>query len=295
MSLKRQLQGKDMIVAPGVYAPLTALLVEQAGFSSAYISGASVSYTLLGRPDLGFVSLSQLADVVQRIRQRVSLNLIVDADTGFGNALNVQQTIRTLEQAGANAIQIEDQDMPKRCGHLKGKRLVSGNEMCGKIRAACEARTDPNTLIIARTDALSVIGIEASLSRAKAYADAGADLLFVEGLQKQEDIDFMIQGIRQGSSARIPLLANMVDGGDPRTQNAQALEAAGFSVAITAGSLARAMVYAAEELLQNLHTDGSTIASKQNMLDFAELNERLGLAQMLAAGDRYAEQRGALG
>jgi len=295
MSLKRQLQGKDMIVAPGVYDPLTALLVEQAGFSSAYISGASVSYTLLGRPDLGFVSLSQLADVVQRIRQRVSLNLIVDADTGFGNALNVQQTIRTLEQAGANAIQIEDQDMPKRCGHLKGKRLVSGNEMCGKIRAACEARTDPNTLIIARTDALSVIGIEASLSRAKAYADAGADLLFVEGLQKQEDIDFMIQGIRQGSSARIPLLANMVDGGDPRTQNAQALEAAGFSVAITAGSLARAMVYAAEELLQNLHTDGSTIASKQNMLDFAELNERLGLAQMLAAGDRYAEQRGALG
>tara|TARA_R110001606_G_scaffold176867_3_gene323403 strand:- start:16161 stop:17051 length:891 start_codon:yes stop_codon:yes gene_type:complete len=284
MSLLKALQGPEVVIAPGVYDALTALLAEQAGFRAAYISGASVSYTLLGRPDLGFVSLSQLAEAVERMRQRVSIDLIVDADTGFGNALNVIHTIKILERAGANAIQLEDQKMPKRCGHLSGKQLVSSAEMVGKIKAATDARTSEDTLIIARTDGIAVEGLGAALDRAMAYKEAGADILFIEAPQSAEDMARIVKNF----DGTIPLLANMVDGGDPAVHNANALRKAGYSLVITAGSLTRAMAFAAEQLLQQLRIDGTTAGSSENMFSFAGLNQRIGLPEMLERSEAYA-------
>ncbi|MEP1420501.1 MAG: oxaloacetate decarboxylase [Erythrobacter sp.] len=283
MSLRQDINGPDVVLAPGVYDPLTALMAQQAGFSAAYISGASISYTLLGRPDLGFVSLSQLADAVERMRQRVEIDLIVDADTGFGNALNVAHTVKMLERSGANAIQLEDQKMPKRCGHLAGKQLISTQEMVGKVKAAIDSRTNSDTLIIARTDGIAVEGLEAALDRADVYKEAGADVLFVEAPKTGNDLTIVGQRL----SGSIPLLANMVDGGDPTVHNADALHKAGFSLVITAGSLARATSFAAEKLLQTLYENGSTAACNDGMLSFADLNQRIGLPEMLAESERY--------
>ncbi|WP_321326123.1 isocitrate lyase/PEP mutase family protein [uncultured Parasphingorhabdus sp.] len=284
MALMQALQGPDGVIAPGVYDALTALLAEQAGFSAAYISGASVSYTLLGRPDLGFVSLSQLAEAVERMRQRVTIDLIVDADTGFGNALNVIHTTRMLERAGASAIQLEDQKMPKRCGHLGGKQLVTAAEMVGKVKAATDARTSEDTLIIARTDGIAVEGLNAALDRAMAYKEAGADILFVEAPQSAEDMTLIVNTF----DGTIPLLANMVDGGDPAVHNASALHKAGYSLVITAGSLTRAMAFAADQLLHQLRKAGTTAACSEKMFSFAGLNQRIGLPEMLARSVSYA-------
>lgn len=284
MSLLDELKGPNLVLAPGVFDPLTALLAEQANFTTAYISGASVSYTALGQPDLGFVTLSQLSDIVTRIRQRVSTNLIVDADTGFGNAMNVIHTVKVLEQAGANAIQIEDQSMPKKCGHLRGKELISAAEMVGKIRAATDARRSEETLIIARTDGIAVEGLNSALERAAAYKDAGADVLFVEAPQSPQEMDAIVKHF----AGSIPLLANMIDGGDPSVHNATSLHAAGFSLVITAGSLARAMACAAERLLDCLSTEGTTASRSDSMLTFAQLNQKIGLAEALEKSTTYA-------
>lgn len=284
MSLMKSLQGPGVVIAPGVFDPLTALLAEQAGFSAAYISGASVSYTFLGRPDLGFVTLSQLADTVERMRQRVAIDLIVDADTGFGNALNVIHTVKALERAGASAIQLEDQQMPKRCGHLSGKQLISADEMVGKVKAATDARASEDTLIIARTDGIAVEGLDAALDRAMAYKDAGADILFIEAPKSGQDMARIVKHF----DGTIPLLANMVDGGDPAVHNANSLHDAGFSLVITAGSMARAMAFAAEQTLQRLRNDGTTAGMSEQMLSFAGLNQRIGLPEMLERSEVYA-------
>ncbi|MEO7386387.1 MAG: isocitrate lyase/PEP mutase family protein, partial [Gammaproteobacteria bacterium] len=178
----RQLLGGSPFIVPGCYDAFTALLIQQGGFSCAYVSGASVAFTKLGRPDIGLTTLTEVAETVGNIRDRVGLPLIVDGDNGFGNALNVQRTVRLLEKMGASAIQLEDQTLPKRCGHLDGKSLVSTGEMLGKLKAAQDARADASTVIVARTDAIAVDGFEAGMERAHAYADAGADVLFIEAL-----------------------------------------------------------------------------------------------------------------
>src|SRR4051812_37307793 len=179
-NLRARLGQKPLVVAPGCYDALSALMIERAGFAAAYLSGASLAYTRLGRPDVGLVSLTELADTVGLIRDRVELPLIVDADTGFGNALNLHRTVRLLARQGADALQIEDQSTPKRCGHLRDKSLVSQAEMVGKVRAALDARPGEHVLIIARTDAIAVEGFERALDRADAYLEAGADVLFIE-------------------------------------------------------------------------------------------------------------------
>src|SRR3954447_18699296 len=174
-TLRTRLAHPPIVIAPGIYDPLTALLAEKAGFEALYVSGAAIAYTRLGRPDIGLVSISEVVDTVALIRDRVRAHLVVDADTGYGNALNVRRTVRLMERAGANAIQLEDQDFPKRCGHLDGKALVSAAEMVGKIKAAVDARHSADTLIVARTDAVAVEGFEAALARARLYREAGAD------------------------------------------------------------------------------------------------------------------------
>lgn len=271
------------LLAPGVYDAFSALMVERAGFEAAYLSGASLAYTQLGRPDLGLLSAKEIADTVARISERVELPLIVDADTGFGNALNVIRTVKTFEAAGAAAIQLEDQSLPKRCGHLSGKTLVSREEMTGKVKAAVDARVRDDTLIIARTDAIAVEGFEAALERAEAYLAAGADVLFIEAPQ---DLDQM-SAIAARFKGRAPLLANMVEGGRTPLRTAQDLGQAGFQLVITPGAFVRALAFMAEDFLSTLKTDGGTANYRHRMLDFGQLNALLGIDEMKADGDRY--------
>ncbi|MGO4303317.1 isocitrate lyase/PEP mutase family protein [Cupriavidus sp. RAF12] len=283
MTLKQRLQALGIVTAPGVYDAFSALLVEQAGFEAAYLSGASIAYTRFGRPDIGFLSLDDVAAVTRNIRERVALPLVVDADTGFGNALNVMQTVRVLERAGASAIQLEDQASPKRCGHLDGKSVIPAAEMAGKIRAACDARRDADTLIIARTDAVAVEGMAAALERAEQYAEAGADMLFVEALRSREDMAVAIDRL----SGRAPLMANMVEGGKTPVLPAATLQEIGFRLVIFPGGTVRALSFALRDYLQSLSSHGTTTPYLDRMLSFSELNDVIGTPDMLALGKRY--------
>ena len=183
LSLKTRLGQPSPLLAPGIYDTLTALIAEQAGFEAIYLSGASVAYTQFGRSDVGLTTAKEAVDVLARITDRVRTPAIVDIDTGFGNALNTQRTVRDFERAGAAMLQIEDQTFPKRCGHLENKSLVSTAEMCGKLRAALDARRSDETLILARTDAVAVEGLDAALERAEAYLACGVDALFIEAVR----------------------------------------------------------------------------------------------------------------
>ena len=284
-SLHSRLARKPVVVAPGVYDAFTALVAAQAGFATLYVSGAAIAYTRLGRPDIGLVSMSEVAQTVAMIRDRVASHLIVDADTGYGNALNVARTVREFERVGANAIQIEDQDFPKRCGHLDGKALIPAAEMCGKLRAALDARRARDTLIIARTDAIAVEGFERAIERAIMYGDAGADLLFIEAPKTRDDLA-RIAGVLRG---RAPLMANMVEGGKTPPLSAAELEAIGFALVIFPGGIVRAFGHLASEYYASLAKHGSSEPFRSRMLDFAGLNDLIGTPELLALGKRYGE------
>ena len=281
--LRALLAAPKILVAPGCYDALTALLIEEAGFAAAYLSGASIAYARLGRPDLGLVGMDEVAATLAAIRERIAIPLIVDADTGFGNALNVMRTVKAFERFGASAIQIEDQSTPKRCGHLVEKRLVSAGEMVGKIKAALDARTDEATLIIARTDAVAVEGFEAALARAERYREAGADVLFVEAPRSVEDMAAMVEAL----GPDIPLMANMVEGGKTPALSAEGLQEIGFSLVIFPGGTVRAVANNLRGYFASLRRHGTTGPLRQSMLDFDELQELVGTADMLALGKRY--------
>ena len=283
MSLRTRLADRRILVAPGVFDALTAAMAASAGFEALYLSGAAVSYTRLGRPDIGLASVSEMADTMALIRDRVAVPVIIDADTGFGNALNAQRTMRLYERAGANALQIEDQTYPKRCGHLADKSLIPAAEMRGKIAAMADARASTDTLIIARTDAIAVEGLDAALDRAEGYVKAGADALFIEAPQS---LDQMAQ-ITARFAGRVPLMVNMVEGGATPIRDAADLEARGFSLVIFPGGIVRALAHAAEAYYASLHTHGSNAPFADRMFDFNGLNARLGTDAMLAAGRRY--------
>jgi len=287
MNMRSRLAQQNILVAPGVFDAWSALLAERAGFEAVYLSGASIAYTRLGRPDIGLVSHTELADTLGCIRERVALPIIVDADTGFGNALNVQRTVTLLERAGAGAaglaIQLEDQTAPKRCGHLDGKTLVSTAEMTGKIHAALDARSSDETLIVARTDAVAIEGLEAALERAERYAEAGADVLFIEALRSTEQMRRACEMF----AGRVPLLANMVEGGKTPLIPASELQALGFAVVIFPGGLVRALSHAAGEYFASLRATGSTEGFRHRMIDFTEINALIGTPEMLALGKRY--------
>ena len=270
-------------IAPGVYDAFTALLATQAGFQCLYLSGAALAYTRLGRPDIGLVSVSEVASTIELITDRVDLPLIVDGDTGFGNATNVQRTVRAFERAGAQAIQLEDQSFPKRCGHLEGKSLIPAQEMAGKIRAACDARKTDSFQVIARTDAIAVEGFEAALERAEIYAQAGGDVLFIEAPQT---IDQMSK-ISACFAGRVPLLANMVEGGMTPLNSADELHSLGFKIVIFPGGIARAMLKQGQAYYANLANRGSNADFVDKMADLDALNETIGLKQMLTELERY--------
>lgn len=283
-TLRARLARPPILIAPGVYDPLTALIAEQAGFEALYVSGAAIAYTRLGRPDIGLVSLSEVVDTVALIRERVGSYLVVDADTGYGNALNVERTVRLLERAGANAIQIEDQDFPKRCGHLDDKALIPAQEMAGKIKAAVDARRSAETLIIARTDAVAVEGFEAAVVRAALYRDAGADMLFVEAPRQQDELGRV--GAALGKST--PLMANMVEGGKTPVMAAHELQALGFALVIFPGGIVRALAKAAQDFYGELKANGTTDPFRPRMFDFDALNGLIGTPDVLERGKRYA-------
>ncbi|MEM6985607.1 MAG: isocitrate lyase/PEP mutase family protein [Pseudomonadota bacterium] len=283
-SLRTRLEQPSILLAPGVYDGLTAAIAADAGFEALYLSGAAVAYTRLGRPDIGLSTASEMADTMALIADRVELPVIMDADAGFGNALNAQRTMQQYERAGASALQLEDQLHPKRCGHLRGKQLIAGDEMVGKIKAMVDARR-VDTLLIARTDAVAVEGFDAALDRADRYVEAGADAVFVEAPSSEADL----RRVATHFAGRVPTLANMVEGGATPIHSAADLEALGFNIAIFPGGVVRALAHAAGDYYASLFSTGSNNAFAERMYDFNGLNAVLGTPEMLARGERYGE------
>lgn len=282
-TLRARLARPPVLVAPGVYDALTARLAEEAGFEALYVSGAAVAYTLLGRPDIGLTSATEMAGTIARIADRTDLPLIVDADTGFGNALNAERTMALYERAGAAALQIEDQTSPKRCGHLADKSVVPVAEMQGKIRAMVATRRSAETLVIARTDAIAVEGLDAAFDRAEAYLEAGADALFLEAPPSAEALAAIPARLRE----RAPLMANMVEGGATPAKTAADLEALGFSLVIFPGGIVRALARSAQDYYASLRQHGSNLPFRDRMHDFDGLNDILETKAMLARGRGY--------
>jgi 2-methylisocitrate lyase-like PEP mutase family enzyme len=282
INLRTRLARKPIVVAPGVFDALTAHLAEQAGFSTLYVSGAAIAYTRLGRPDIGLVAMSEVADTVAMIRDRVGARLVVDADTGYGNALNVSRTVRLFERAGASAIQVEDQAFPKRCGHLDDKMLIPAEEMIGKIKAALDARHSRETLVIARTDAVAVEGFENAIARAVSYRDAGADILFVEAPKTRAELQRIAPAVDN-----VPLMANMVEGGKTPPLPAADLETLGFSLVIFPGGIVRALARTARDFYASLAANGTTEQFADRMFDFATLNDVIGTRELIEFGKQY--------
>jgi 2-methylisocitrate lyase-like PEP mutase family enzyme len=253
--------GRGVVACPGAANALSALLVQEAGFETCYVTGAGIANTYLGAPDIGLVTLTELAGHVSAIREAVDIPLIVDADTGFGNAIGVQRTVRLLEAAGADAIQLEDQQFPKRCGHFSGKDVIPAGEMAAKIRAAADARR--SALIIARTDARAVEGMDSALERARLYAEAGADVLFIEAPRSREELlslPFRLPGV--------PHVVNMVEGGQTPLLPLEELRS--FGIALFANMTMQAAMRGMREALRALRETGSLDAVSPLLTSWAE-------------------------
>lgn len=288
-SLRELLAQHRVIMAPGVFDALSAILVERAGFPLAFLSGAALAFTRFGLPDMGFTTLTQLVDAVETICMRIRIPLVVDADTGFGNALGAQHTVLDLERAGASGIVLEDQVAPKRCGHMAGKQVVPMREMVGKLHAALDARRSERTVIVARTDALHVEGANAAVDRAAAYLEAGADALFIEGPRTVAQMRF----IAAHFGGRVPLLHNMVEGGDTPIRTAAELAPYGIRMALYPAFLVHFFAHRAPTMLAQLSADGGSDGMRDSLSDLRSMNELLGAADLLARAARYGgEQAG---
>jgi 2-methylisocitrate lyase-like PEP mutase family enzyme len=286
MNLPALLAEPNLLLAPGIYDSLSGLIATNAGAKAVYLSGASLAYTRFGISDLGLVSVSEVNDTLAAITDRIETPVIVDGDNGFGNALNVQRTVRSFERSGAAAIQLEDQAFPKRCGHLDGKTLISKAEMVGKIKAALDARNNQDMHIIARTDARAVEGLSAAVDRAEAYCEAGADILFIEAPQS---LDEMKQLTAQ-FSGRIPLLANMVEGGKTPIQSTDELAEIGYKIAIFPGGAVRAIAHHLTDYFGQLIANGNNTKFAKKMYDFNGLNDIIETNALLDLGIKYEDK-----
>ena len=283
MSLRKMLQQDTILLAPGIFDALGMMLVENAGFDAAYLSGASLAYTRHGSPDIGLVTMTEVAETVSLIRERSEMPLIVDADTGYGNAINTQRTVKLFERCGASMIQLEDQSFPKRCGHLRDKSVIPAKEMMGKLKAALDARRSSETLIIARTDAVASEGLESTLERAEHYLETGIDVLFVEALTSSGQMRL----VNERFSPRIPLMANMVEGGKTPLMSSQELEEIGYSLVIFPGGYVRATAKLATRYFESLKKNGTTEPFLEEMLNFNQLQSLLGTDEILNQGKAY--------
>jgi carboxyvinyl-carboxyphosphonate phosphorylmutase len=282
-ALRQLLRQPGIIVAPGAYDCLTAKIIEREGFPVVYMTGAGTAVTRVGKPDLGFASLTEMLANASAIASTISVPLIADADTGYGGALNVYRTVQEYEKAGVAALHIEDQAFPKRCGHLDGKEVVPLAEMVVKLRAACDARTDEDLVIIARTDALAVMGLDDTLRRCAAYAAAGADVLFIEALRTQEEID------RVRREVDIPLLYNFVEHGKSPLIPVAQLEALGFKMVIFPGSLMLSVCTLAQRILRHLRQHGTTADLLGEMVSVVDLFNLMGMQEALDLDAKWSE------
>jgi 2-methylisocitrate lyase-like PEP mutase family enzyme len=280
--LRQAISERRALLVPGAANALTARIIEDQGFEAIYLTGAGLANTLLGVPDIGLVTLTELAQATTAISAATALPLVVDADTGFGNALNVAHTVRILERAGAAAIQLEDQSFPKRCGHFSGKELIRGAEMVGKIKAALDARRSGDCLIIARTDARAVEGFDAAIARAQSYAEAGADATFVEAPESLAELAEIPR--RLG----VPQVANMVVGGKTPLATRDELAAMGYGLVLYANAALHAAVLAMQEVLGALHRDGSLAAVSNQLASFAERQRLAGKPEWDVLEARFA-------
>jgi carboxyvinyl-carboxyphosphonate phosphorylmutase len=281
----RELVGASApLVAPGAYDALSARLIEQAGFDAVYMTGFGTTASLIGRPDIGLLSGAEMVDNARRIVAAVDVPVIADADTGYGNAINVVRTVQLYEQAGVAGIQLEDQVMPKKCGHMSGKLLIGADEMVGKLRAAVEARRDPDLLIIARTDAVAVTGVDDAIARARSFADAGADLLFVEAPTSEEDIARVAKEL-QGVA---PLVFNWAEGGRTPPLSLERIGELGFSLVIYPIGTLLAATAGIRALLQTLKSDGTPTAALPGLPSFGEFTDLIGLPEVQALEQRFS-------
>jgi carboxyvinyl-carboxyphosphonate phosphorylmutase len=283
-ALRQLLHQPGILVAPGAYDCLTAKLIECEGFPAVYMTGAGTAVTRVGTADLGFATLSEMVANASAITSTITVPLIADADTGYGGPLNVYRTVREYEKAGVAALHIEDQTFPKRCGHLDGKDVIPMTEMATKIHAACEARTDADFVLIVRTDALAVTGIDDTIRRCEAYAAAGADVLFVEALRTHDDIDRIQRAIDT------PLLYNFVEHGKSPLLPVSQLQALGFKIVIFPGSLILSVCTLAQRVLRHLRQHGTTAAMMEEMLSVEDMFTIMGMQDALALDARWSAQ-----
>jgi len=281
--LRELLAGPAPLVAPGAYDALSARLVEQAGFDVVYMTGFGTTAGLLGRPDVGLLSATEMADNARRIVAAVDVPVIADGDTGYGNAINVVRTVQTYEQAGVAAIQLEDQVTPKRCGHMAGKEIVPLPEMLGKIRAAVDARHDPDFLVIARTDAVAVSGLDEAVERAKAFADAGADLLFVEAPTSESDIEEVASRLAGVG----PLVFNWAEGGRTPPLSPARIGELGFSLVLYPIGTLLAATAGIRGLLETLRKEGTPVSALPGLPAFDEFTDLVGLPEVRELEQKY--------
>jgi carboxyvinyl-carboxyphosphonate phosphorylmutase len=281
--LKQMLAGADTILAPGAYDALTARIYEQAGFPAVYMTGFGTSASLLGRPDVGLLTMSQMVDNARRIAQAVGVPVIADADTGYGNPLNVIRTVEEYESAGVAAIHIEDQVTPKKCGHMENKQVISAPEMVEKIRAAVEARTSPDFLLIARTDARAVEGLDSALRRARTYREAGADALFIEAPQSEEEVAEVARAFPS-----VPLLFNWAEGGKTPPMPLERLKQLGYRLVIFPIAALLTAAKAVRALAAEIRATGSPIRALGEMMSFREFNDFIGLPEIRELEKRFS-------
>ena len=284
--LRQMLREPGIIMAPGAYDCLTAGIIRQAGFPAVYMTGAGTSVARLGYPDLALATMTEMVANAADIAAAVDLPVIADADTGYGGILNIQRTIRQYQRAGVAAVHIEDQEFPKRCGHLDNKRVIPTGEMVGKIQAAVDARTDDDFVLIVRTDALAVTGWDDTMRRCEAYTRAGADVLFVEALRSPEEAE------RAAAALELPLLYNFVETGKSPLIPAGELERLGFKLVIFPASALLTVSRAVAHLMGELMLKGTTAHLVEDMVSLQDCFESVGLSAMLAQDSRYGGQNG---
>jgi carboxyvinyl-carboxyphosphonate phosphorylmutase len=281
--LRKLIAGRETIVAPGAYDALTARIIEQAGFPAVYMTGFGTAASLLGRPDVGLLTMSEMVDNARRMAQAVDVPVIADADTGYGNPLNVIRTVREYERAGVSAIHVEDQITPKKCGHMENKQVVAASEMVEKIHAAIEARTSTDLLIIARTDARAVEGLEGALRRARLYREAGADALFVEAPQSEQEVARVA-----GELADAPLLFNFAEGGKTPPIPLNRLRELGYRIVIFPIGALLAATTAVRKLAAEIQAHGTPLALLSEMISFQEFNQMIGLSEIQRLERRFS-------
>ncbi len=270
--LRKLLKESGIIVAPGAHNAFTAKIIEQTGgFQAVYMTGSGATMNLIGEPDVGLLTMTEMVTHARNIANAVSLPVIADADTGYGNAINLARTVREYEGAGVAGIHIEDQVTPKKCGHFEGKQVISQDEMVGKIRAAVDAREDPDFVLIARTDARAVLGLEEAIKRARVYLEAGADAIFVEAPQSREELDTIARSINA------PLMVNMNEGGKTPLLTVRELEGMGYKIVIFPRSAPSAAAKAIQEIMKVLKNTGTTQDFTERIITFEERNSITGL------------------